>query len=480
MFTRLLCLTLTILGLGLSLCLAAPRVAAAENATDKPARKPNVIVILADDLGYGELGCYGQQLIQTPHLDAMAKDGMRFTQFYAGSTVCAPSRSVLMTGQHTGRTWVRGNGKTDAQTLRESEITLATLLKSAGYATALCGKWGLGELGSTGHPNKQGFDYFYGYLNQHHAHNYYPPFLVRNSEIVPLRNVPADNPKANEPSGAGWAKEKRDYTHDLFMEEALTWVKKQQQNPFFLYLALTIPHANNEAKNGVGDGQEVPDYGIYADKPWTNQNKGQAAMISRMDKDIGRLIAQLKEQGVDNNTLIIFTSDNGPHKEGNNDPQFFNASGPLTGIKRSLTEGGIRVPTLMRWPGTIPANKISDHVGYAADILPTVCALAGIEQPKNIDGLSIAPTLTGQGTQAQHAYLYWEFYELSGRQAVRFGNYKAIREPLFTGSIKIYDLAQDIAEKNDLAEQRPELVEKAAAYMKEAHVPNPNWEVRKK
>jgi arylsulfatase A-like enzyme len=452
----------------------------AAHAADGAARKPNIIIVLVDDLGYGELGCYGQQLIQTPHLDQMAKEGVRFTQFYAGSTVCAPSRSVLMTGQHTGRTWIRGNGKTDAQTLRDSDITVAKLLKSAGYATALCGKWGLGQIDSTGHPNKQGFDYFYGYLNQHHAHNYYPPFLVRNYEIVPLRNVPADHPKANEPSGAGWAKEKHDYTHDLFMEEALAWVKKQQHNPFFLYLALTIPHANNEAKSGTGDGQEVPDYGIYTDKPWTTQNKGQAAMISRLDKDMGRLIAQLKDQGVDNNTLIIFTSDNGPHKEGGNDPAFFNASGPLSGAKRSLTEGGIRVPTLMRWPGTIAANKTSDYIGYSADILPTACALAGIELPKNIDGKNIVPTLTGQGEQAQHAYLYWEFYEMGSRQAVRFGNYKAIREPMFTGAMKIYDLANDLAENNNLAEQRPELVEQAVAFMKEAHVPNPNWTVKSK
>ena len=453
---------------------------AEDTTTTKKSAQPNIIFILADDLGYGDLGCFGQQLITTPHLDRMANEGIRFTQFYSGSTVCAPSRSVLMTGQHVGHTWVRGNGGADAQTLRATDITVAEKLKSVGYATALCGKWGLGEIGTSGHPNKKGFDYFYGYVNQHHAHNYYPPFLVRNETVVPLRNVPADDPVANKPDGSGWAKTRVDYTHDLIMSEALSWVKTNHKQPFFLYLALTIPHANNEAGRGINDGQEVPSYGDYATKPWSNPDKGQAAMISRMDSDIGKLIAQLKELGVDDNTLIIFTSDNGPHKEGKNDPELFNANGPLRGIKRDLYDGGIRVPTIMRWPGKTPAGTVSDYIGSFSDFMPTACELAGVISPET-DGLSLVPTLTGHSaTQKTHDYLYWEFYEQGSKQAVRFGNYKAIRSPMFTGKVELFDISTDIGETTDIGGQYPELVTKATAFMKEAHVPNPNWTVKKK
>lgn len=474
-YIRLSCLFIALM-LCFSSCTESNRTTA--NSSTKPSAKPNIIFILADDLGYGDLGCFGQQLITTPNLDRMASEGIRFTQFYAGASVCAPSRCVLMTGQHTGHAWVRGNRSDDANALRSVDTTVAEKLKSAGYTTALCGKWGLGEIGTDGHPNKRGFDYFYGYLNQAHAHNYYPPFLFQNETKVSLRNVPADNPLANNPNGSGWAKTRVDYSHDLIMSEAMNWINSNHKKPFFLYLALTIPHANNEARRGINDGQEVPSYGDYATKPWSYPDKGQAAMISRMDRDVGRLMAQLKELGVDDNTLIIFTSDNGPHKEGKNDPELFNANGPLRGMKRDLYDGGIRVPTIIRWPGKAPAGTVSDYIGHFADFMPTACDLAGIASPET-DGLSLVPTITGHSSaQKNHDYLYWEFYEQGSRQAVRFGNYKAIRAPMFTGKVELFDINKDIGETTDISQAQPDLVMKAITYMEQAHVPNPNWTIK--
>ncbi|HSH94414.1 MAG TPA: sulfatase-like hydrolase/transferase, partial [Roseimicrobium sp.] len=292
----------------------------------EPASRPNIIFILADDLGYGDVGCYGQKLIQTPSIDRMAAEGMRFTQYYAGAPVCAPSRSVLMTGMHIGHTRVRGNaGQVNplAQQLRPDDVTVASVLKKAGYTTALIGKWGLGEPGTDGHPNKQGFDYFFGYLNQHHAHNHYPDHLWRNSEKVSLPNVVT--PVGG--NGGGYASVKKVYADDLFSDEAVEFVTKNQQKPFYLYLSFVVPHANNEATKALGDGQEVPDYGIYKDKDWPTPDKGQAAMITRMDGYIGRLHSRLKELKLDEKTLVIFSSDNGPHKEGGNRPDFFDANG---------------------------------------------------------------------------------------------------------------------------------------------------------
>lgn len=442
---------------------------------------PNLIFVLADDLGYGDLGCYGQEKIQTPQLDRMAREGLRFSQFYAGSTVCAPSRSVLMTGQHLGHTWVRGNGGSKVQSLRAEDVTVAEVLKGAGYATALMGKWGLGMENTEGHPNLQGFDDFYGYLGQVHAHNYYPTFLMRNSERVELRNVPADDPRANKANGGGWAKERVDYSHDLVATEALDWVREHRDGPFFLYWALTIPHANNEGFGGTGNGQEVPDYGIYADEPWTAPNKGQAAMVSRMDRDLGRLIELLKELEIDENTLVIFSSDNGHHREGGNDPAFFDANGPLRGMKRALYEGGVRVPTLARWPGVIEPGRTSDHVGYFGDLMATACELAGIRAPEGLDSHSLLPTFRGElEQQATHEYLYWEFYEQGSRQAVRFGDWKAVRAPMFSGNIELFDLSRDLGEEHDLAKEHPELVKRAAKLMQQAHEPNPNWKLRGK
>jgi arylsulfatase A-like enzyme len=462
-----------------ALLLSGSLACGAGPAPESPSTRhaPNLVFILADDLGYGELGCYGQKLIRTPNLDRLAAEGMRFTQFYAGATVCAPSRSVLMTGRHGGRTWVRGNGPADVQTLRSEDVGVAERLRAAGYATALCGKWGLGEIGSTGHPNRKGFDHFFGYLSQHHAHNYYPPFLVRNEEKVALRNVPADAPGADLPSGAGWAKERVDYSHDLIAEDALAWLRRQGGRPFFLYLALTIPHANNEGSKGTGNGQEVPDLGDYADRPWPDPDKGQAAMIARMDRDVGRLLELLRELGLERDTLVLFSSDNGHHQEGRNNPDLFDANGPLRGKKRDLYEGGIRVPFLARWPGTVPAGVVSDHLGSFADFMPTACELAGVPAP-DTDGLSLLPLLQGRAeAQPRHAYLYWEFYEQGSKQAVRFGDWKAVRMPMFDGKTELYDLSRDLGEEKDLAAAHPEIVAKAEAFMKEAHVPNPNWKV---
>lgn len=444
-----------------------------------PDPKPNVIFILTDDLGYGDVGCYGQRLIQTPSLDRMAAEGMRFTDFYAGSTVCAPSRCVLMTGLHLGRCTVRGNADKQRQSLKPDDVTVAELLKEAGYATALVGKWGLGEEGTPGLPNDQGFDDFFGYLSQHHAHNYYPEFLWRDKERVKLRNVLRRDGKPYEEMGAGVSTVKVDYSHDLFAAEALKFLDENKDRPFFLYLALTIPHANNEATRLVGNGQEVPDYGIYADKPWSDNDKGQAAMITRMDADVGRLLDRLKRLGLDERTLVLFSSDNGPHHEGGQNTKLFDPGGPLRGMKRDLYEGGIRVPTLARWPGHVPAGSVSDHVGYFGDFLATAADLAGVDPPKGLDSISFLPTLLGENDkQREHDYLYWEFYEQGTRQAVRMGNWKAVRQPMLTGKIELYDLTKDIGEEHDVAAEHPDLVAKMEATMAEAHVPSPRWEVK--
>lgn len=443
---------------------------AAGSAAQAPAsgKRPNIIYIMADDLGYGDVGCYGQQRIKTPNIDRLAKEGRRFTQFYAGDTVCAPSRCVLMTGLHTGHSYIRGNGRVN---LRPEDVTIPEVLKPAGYRSGLIGKWGLGHEGSTGVPTKQGFDYFYGYLDQTHAHNYYPTFLLRNEERVPLRNV-----VPNEgPVGQGMASMKVDYSHDLMAEEALKFIDREKGNPFFLYLAFTLPHANNEAKQ---NGMEVPDLGEYKDLDWPENQKRHAAMISRLDRDLGRVMERLKQNGLDQNTLVIFASDNGPHREGGNDPEFNHSSGPLRGIKRSMYEGGIRIPFIVRWPGKVKAGSTSDFVGYFADVMPTLAEVAGVPSPKEIDGLSFLPEILGQTSdQKQHPFLYWEFYEQGGRQGVRMGDWKGIAQP-FGGPIELYNLKTDLAETKNVAAQHPEVVQAIRAIMEKEHVPSPLWKVK--
>jgi arylsulfatase A-like enzyme len=438
----------------------------------------NIIFILADDLGYGDLGCYGQQLIRTPQLDRMAAEGMRFTQFYAGSTVCAPSRCVLMVGQHTGRCSVRGNADKVRQSLFDEDFSVAELLKQAGYTTAVIGKWGLGEEDTPGHPNRQGFDYFFGYLNQTHAHNYYPEFLWRNFEQVRLRNVLLRQGHPYEEIGAGVAVKKVDYSHDVFTAEALRFIEQNRNRRFFLYLAYTIPHANNEGTRLTGDGQEVPDYGIYGETDWPNPDKGQAAMITRMDTDVGRILDLLRQLGIAERTLVLFSSDNGPHREGGQNFDRFRPAGPLRGLKRDLYEGGIRVPMVAWWPGTISPGSVSDHVGYFGDFFATAAELAGLELPEGLDSISLVPTLLGRpDQQKQHPYLYWEFYERGSAQAVRAGKWKAIRKPMLNGKTELYDLEADLGETTDLADQFPEVVAKLEAYMAAAHQPSPRWPV---
>ncbi len=430
-------------------------------------RRPNIIFILADDLGYGDLGCYGQKVIRTPHLDGMARQGLRFMQHYAGSTVCAPSRSALMTGLHTGHTRIRGNARLP---LLPEDKTVAEYLKEAGYKTALIGKWGLGEEGSTGIPRQQGFDYFFGYLNQTHAHNHFPDFLWRNEEKVQLANevLYADSGPVK---GIGSVATKRvQWSQDLFTREALQFIERAQQSPFFLYLSYVSPHANNEHRMLDQHGLEVPDYGPYTDRNFPDVQKGLAASISKLDADVGKLLQRLRELKLDENTLVIFTSDNGPHAEGGNDPAYFTSNGGLRGIKRDLYEGGIRVPMIAYWPGQIQAGRVSDHVSAFWDFLPTACALAGI-QPSGTDGISYLPTLLGQGKQGQHPYLYWEFHEQGRKQAVRQGNYKLVHL-LKDQRMELYDLKRDPAEQRNLADQEPAVANRLKALMDAARVPS--------
>ena len=442
---------------------------------DKVTGKPNIIFILADDLGYGDLGCYGQREILTPNLDRLAGEGVCFTEHYAGSTVCAPSRCCLMTGLHTGHSYIRGNREVrpmGQEPLPEGTLTVARLLKQAGYRTALIGKWGLGGPGSTGMPNSQGFEYFFGYLCQRHAHNYYPEFLFRNSARVALPGNVMPEPK--NPDGSGVAAEKTTYSPDLLTAEALSFIERNSSRPFFLYLPFTIPHANDEA----GDhGLEVPSDAPYSGKSWPQQEKNFAAMVTRLDRDIGRLLYRVKELGLDENTLVIFSSDNGPHREGGQDPEFFDSSGPLRGIKRDLYEGGIRVPLIARWPGRIEAGGESNHVSAFWDFLPTAAEIAGAEVPLEVDGISYLPALLG-GIQREHEFLYWEFHEggASG-QAVRMGRWKAVRL-LPSAPLKLYDLSSDLGERNDVAADNPEVVKKIGDYLAGARSESIIWPLK--
>ncbi len=440
--------------------------------TQQP-RKPNIIYILADDLGYGDLGCYGQKQIQTPNLDQMAAEGMRFTAHYAGSTVCAPSRCCLMTGYHTGHALIRGNATVP---LRPQDVTIPEVLQPAGYRSALIGKWGLGEAGSTGVPTKQGFDYFYGYLNQIRAHNFYPEFLWRNEEKVELDNEVIYT-ETGYSKGVGSAAVKQvDYSHDLFTQEALQFLRDNADLPFYLYLAFTIPHANNEYWLLDGHGMEVPEYGMYADKDWPEAQKGLAAMITRMDRDIGELLKTLQELGIEKNTLVMFSSDNGPHREGENDPDFFNSNGPLRGIKRDLYEGGIRVPLIARWPGTIPANTTSDLPSAFWDMMPTFVELTDVAAPQDTDGISMVPTLLGNfDHQKKHEFLYWEFHEgQASSQAVRMGKWKAVRHDP-NSPLELYNLEQDIGEENNIADEHPDIVSRIEEYLRTARSESEVW-----
>jgi len=441
--------------------------------------KPNLVFILTDDLGYGDLGCYGQETLPTPHLDRMAAEGLRFTRHYAGSTVCAPSRCVLMTGLHTGHCSVRGNRPA---LMKDEDLTVAEVLRQAGYATGCFGKWGIGNPPPRDDPNRQGFDEFYGYVNMFHAHNFYPPFLIRNGRLERLANETKeiwlrDGRQLSGPKeGAGVARVKKEYAPELITNEALRFIRANRERPFFLYFAMNVPHANNEAGRDPEqqNGMEVPDYGPYAGRDWPEPEKGFAAMIRNIDRDVGRVLDLLRKLGLEERTLVFFSSDNGPHQEGGHEMEFFDSNGDLRGMKRDLYEGGVRVPTIAWWPGTVAAGAVTDHLSGFQDFLPTAAELAGLEVPGGLDGLSLVPTLTGHGRQKEHEYLYWEFQERGGRRGVVTGEWKAVRlntnaDP--DGPVELYHLATDRSEERNVAARHPDVVARLTRWLAEAHEP---------
>lgn len=436
-------------------------------------RKPNIIYILADDLGYGDLSSNGQQKFSTPNIDGLARQGLVFTQHYSGSTVCAPSRSCLMTGLHTGHTPVRGNKEIQPEgqhPLPDEALTLAELLREQGYATGAFGKWGLGFPGSSGDPINQGFDRFFGYNCQRLGHNYYPYYLWDNGKKVELTE--------NEGQKTGV------YAPELIHEQTLQFIEDNQNQAFFLFVPSIIPHAELVAPEaymekfsgkflpekpyeGVDDGDNFR-LGPYASQ--AEPHVAFAAMVTLLDDQVGEIVAKVKELGLEENTLIIFTSDNGPHREGGADPDYFDSNGPFKGYKRDLYEGGIRVPTIAYWPGRVKAGQ-TDHLSAFWDVLPTAAELTGAEVPANIDGVSFLPTLTGQGVQQEHDYLYWEFHERGGRVAIRKGDWKGVRYDVLKNPdspLELYDLSKDIGENNNIADQNPEVVEELDNLLKQA------------
>lgn len=435
-------------------------------------RKPNIIYILADDLGYGDLSWYGQQKFATPNIDKLANEGITFTDHYAGSTVCAPSRCSLMTGLHTGHCTIRGNWSAEngeRVPLKPDDITVAEVLKQAGYQTGVIGKWGLGEDGTSGTPNRKGFDHWFGYLNQHHAHFYYPEYLWRNGEKVQLDG---------NLNGA-----RNQYSHDLFTNEALNFIERNEQQPFFLYLAYTIPHAellipDDDLNKFKGKWPETPHLQLHEDSynSQTHPRAAFAAMITRMDRDVGKIMDLLKKMNLDEDTIVFFTSDNGPHDEGGGDPVFFNSSGELRGMKRDLYEGGIRIPMIARWPGKIAPGSETQHPSAFWDFLPTATDLAGIDAPENIDGISMLPVLLGR-QQKSHEFLYWEFtFKGVTRQAVRMGDWKAMRKNP-DAELELYDLKTDPSEKHNVAKKHRDIVEKISEYLKTARTDSPDFPI---
>lgn len=427
--------------------------------------KPNIIFIMADDLGYGDLSCYGQQKFSTPNLDRMAAEGMRFTNYYSGSTVCAPARSSLLTGLHTGHTPIRGNSEVQPEGQRPMPAdtrTFAHLLKEGGYTTGVVGKWGLGYPGSVSEPLKMGFDYFFGYNCQRHAHHYFVDYQWENDQRV-------EYPE-------------KIYSHDETTHKGFEFISQNSDKPFMLYMAYAIPHAEMV----LPEEYIEPFRGKYPEpKPHPpGQHYGEqshpraalAAMITHLDSDIGRLMQLLKDLGIDDNTIVIFTSDNGPHVEGGNDPEFFNSNGGLRGFKRDLYEGGIRVPFIARWPGRINPGATSDHISAHWDMYPSFCELAGIHPESNIDGISILPALTGK-EQTAHEYLYWEFHEQGARQAVRMGKWKGVKYNLREGNrqLELFNLETDKAETTDVAQKYPEITARIEQILAETRVSSPEF-----
>lgn len=451
---------------------------------DEAKRPPNIVFILADDLGYSELGSYGQEKIHTPNLDKLAQEGMRFTDFYCGNAVCAPSRCVFMTGKHGGHAYVRDNGdpgemlpETKAlgaefpgqNPIPAEEVTIAEVLKQKGYATAAIGKWGLGHFGSTGDPNKQGFDLFYGFNCQRHAHNHYPNYLWRNRE------------KEVQPGNDRTLKGET-YSQSQFRNVAIEFIEENAEKPFFLYLPFAVPHLSiqvpDEDLEEYADMKE-DDYEHRGYLKHPKPHAGYAAMISHMDRDIGMILDTIKAKGLEDNTVVLFSSDNGPTYDrlGGSDSDFFVSSANFKGLKGSLYEGGIRVPLIVRWPGKVKPGSVSDHPAVFYDLMPTFAQIAGVKTPEGIDGISLVPELLGQD-QPEHDYLYWEFRAYGGQQAVRMGDWKAIRQNMMrprqpnAGKLELYNLKDDPSESKDVAGEHPEIVAKAEAAMKEAHTPS--------
>ncbi|MBE3095793.1 MAG: arylsulfatase [Planctomycetes bacterium] len=421
-------------------------------------RLPNLVYILADDMGWADVGCYGQTKIRTPCLDRMAAEGMRFTDFYAGGTVCIPSRCSLMTGLHAGHMRLRSNNH---RPLLDEDVTIPEVLRDAGYATGTVGKWALGDNATgPGAPHKQGWDYYYGEPNQTIVHSYYLPHLWEFDRTGQVSRLPPDREMRQVPLPGNQDGGRKEYSHDLLTEKALAFIDARKDVPFFLYVAYTIPHSN----------YEVPSIEPYEKESWPMGEKIYAAMVTRMDTDIGRILERLKRHGIDGNTLVLFASDNGPTNGGKGEAghslAFFSSAGPLRGNKGNLYEGGIRVPLIARWPGRVPPGSVAECPGAFCDIFPTFADLAGAKPPANLDGVSLVPTLTGQGEkQKRREYLYWEF---GGAQAVRMDRWKAVR-PKAGAAIELYDLKAGVGEKNDVAAANPEPVARADRFFQEAH-----------
>lgn len=451
----------------------------AATQTVAKSNKPNIIYILADDLGYGDLSVYGQKKFKTPNIDKLAAQGMLFTQHYSGSTVCAPSRSALMTGMHTGHTVVRGNKEVRPEgqhPIPDDTYTIAEALKKEGYATGAFGKWGLGFPGSEGDPTNQGFDTFYGYNCQRLGHNYYPYHLWSNNDSIVLSE------NVDKKDGA--------YAPELIHKQTLKFIVDNKDKPFFLFVPSIIPHAELAAPEaymkkhrgkyppekvyeGVDDGSN------FNSGPYRSQEETHAAfaaMVNILDDQVGDIMNKVKGLGISDNTIIIFTSDNGPHTEGGADPDYFDSNGPLKGTKRDLYEGGIRVPMIVSWPGKIKPNSKTDYVSAFWDIFPTFTEIAGATAPNDIDGVSLLPTLLGDNDgQKEHEYLYWEFHEKGGRQAVRKGKWKAVRYNVFEnpdGPLELYDLEKDRGEENNIASKHTDVVADMETILKTARTPS--------
>ena len=495
--------TLPFLVFGLVISLMSGCSTATESAT-----LPNIIYILADDLGYAELGCYGQEKIETPNVDRLAAGGMRFTQHYSGSPVCAPSRCVLMTGLHTGHAQIRGNDEWRARgdvwnfeamaadpnlegqrPIRTGTTTIGTLLQKAGYRTGIVGKWGLGGPLTEGIPNRQGFDFFYGYNCQRQAHTFFPVHLWRDTMKVRLNNkmVP---PRTGLPEGADpydpeayadfWLEE---YASELMQNEVISFIKENRDNPFFMYYANPIPHNPLQAPKRWVDyyvekfGDEEPYLGDRGYFPHRYPHAAYAAMVSYLDEQVGEIIETLKELGIYENTVILFSSDNGPTWSGGADSPWFESAKPFKSErgwgKGNVTEAGIRVPMIAHWPGKIRSGSETDHLSAFYDVLPTMCEMAGIEIPEYTDGISFLPTLLGGEAQEKHAFLYWEFPASGGQQAVRMGKWKGIRKNIFQDSLRVqlYNLEEDIQEVNDVSSRHPDVVRRIEEIFRQEHTP---------